>query len=160
MPCGGRKLCRPCSGGVSVLVDQAVAVRWFHDLKVMLGWRRRCQKNSTITRRIHRLTRFGAAHWDTTDHTRLTVWSHLDAVPLWGFCSLCRLSAICHQNSGEINGNSGPRRRIWRSFRAVSPMRSEPLCPVSFCTRWPPSKSRTWMFLRSLSPEYWLRSKR
>ncbi len=52
------------------------------DLGTMIGTPGSATKNSVITTRIDRLTRFGAARWDTTDHTRLTVWSHLDAVPL------------------------------------------------------------------------------
>ena len=38
--------------------------------------------NTVVATRIDRLVRFGAARWDTGDHTRLTVWSHVDAVPL------------------------------------------------------------------------------
>lgn len=52
------------------------------DLATMIGTPSAGSKNSTITRRIDRLTRFGAARWETADHTHLTVWSHLDAVPL------------------------------------------------------------------------------
>ena len=52
------------------------------DLATMIGTPGSATKNSVITTRIDRLTRFGAARWDTTDRTQLTVWSHLDAVPL------------------------------------------------------------------------------
>ena len=52
------------------------------ELGTMIGTPGSATKNSVITTRIDRLTRFGAARWDTADHTNLTVWSHLDAVPL------------------------------------------------------------------------------
>lgn len=52
------------------------------ELGTMIGTPGSATKNSVITTRIDRLTRFGAARWDNTDHTELTVWSHLDAVPL------------------------------------------------------------------------------
>ena len=52
------------------------------DLVTMVGTPGGTSKNSVVTRRIDRLTRFGAARWDTPDHSQLTVWSHLDAVPL------------------------------------------------------------------------------
>ena len=38
--------------------------------------------NASMIRRIDRLTRFGAARRNDTDHPALTVWSHLDTVPL------------------------------------------------------------------------------
>ena len=52
------------------------------ELGTMLGTPGGGGRNSTITRRIDRLVRFGAARWDNTDQTELTVWSHLDTVPL------------------------------------------------------------------------------
>ena len=52
------------------------------ELGTMIGTPGNATKNSVITTRIYRLTRFGAARWDIADHTSLTVWSHLDAVPL------------------------------------------------------------------------------
>lgn len=52
------------------------------ELGTMIGTPGSATKNSVITTRIDRLTRFGAARWDTADHAELTVWSHLDAVPL------------------------------------------------------------------------------
>lgn len=52
------------------------------ELGTILGTPGHGGRNSTIWRRIDRLVRFGAARWDTTDRTRLTVWSHLDTVPL------------------------------------------------------------------------------
>ncbi len=51
------------------------------DLATMLGTPGTGSRNSTITRRIDRLVRFGAAYWDSTDQSQLTVWSHLDTVP-------------------------------------------------------------------------------
>ena len=52
------------------------------ELATMLGTPGNGSKNSTISRRLDRLVRFGAARWDTADRTELTVWSHLDAVPI------------------------------------------------------------------------------
>ena len=51
------------------------------DLATMAGIPRTGSRNSTITRSIDRLVRFGAARWDNTTQTELTVWSHLATVP-------------------------------------------------------------------------------
>jgi len=52
------------------------------ELGTMIGTPGSATKNSVITTRIDRLTRLGAARWDTEDHAELMVWSHRDAVPL------------------------------------------------------------------------------
>ena len=52
------------------------------DLGAVIGTPGGVSKNSVIMTRIDRLARFGAARWATAGHTQLTVWSHLDAVPL------------------------------------------------------------------------------
>jgi hypothetical protein len=52
------------------------------ELATMIGTPGTGSKNSTITRRLDRLVRFGAAHWDAADHSELTVWSHIDTVPI------------------------------------------------------------------------------
>ena len=52
------------------------------DLATMIGTPGTGSKNSTITRRLDRLVRFGAARWDAPDHSELTVWSHIDTVPV------------------------------------------------------------------------------